>query len=198
MLLDEDPATLIQHTIGNFNILPDKTAVDRIQDSLGTLQQARQLRIREAETALKKLSRTQTTLTHSHAETLSSHSSTTHASNIVDLDKEKFRIAKSAGDLEIESERLDSELENLRARLQELEMQGVEGDEATRQKRESEDPTVLRLAVYRSLGIDVEADKEGNYNKAIVRNSKKGDVHVVNIDPKFSRFFYADFFWGKM
>lgn len=56
----------------------------------------------------------------------------------------------------------------------------------------------LRLKIYRSLGIDVEADEAGNYNKAIIRNSRKGDVHVVNIDPKFSRFFYANYFWQNM
>jgi kinetochore protein Spc24 len=89
-------------------------------------------------------------------------------------------------------------LETLKGRLQELEIQGVDGDEQSRAQRESEDPTVLRLAIYRSLGIDVDADGTGNYNKAVVRNSQKGDVHVVNIDPKFSRFFYADFFWDKI
>ena len=57
----------------------------------------------------------------------------------------------------------------------------------------------LKLKVYRSLGIDVESDATtGHYNKAIIRNMQKGDVHVVNIDPKFSRFFYANYFWRTM
>ena len=56
----------------------------------------------------------------------------------------------------------------------------------------------LKLKVYRSLGIDVEADAAGNYNKAVIRNNQKGDVHVVNIDPKFSRFFYSNYFWQTM
>ena len=57
----------------------------------------------------------------------------------------------------------------------------------------------LKLNFYRTyLGIDVEADKAGNYNKAVIRNNEKGDVHVVNIDPKMSRFFYANYFWQKM
>lgn len=74
MLLDEDPATvsskishqrlhsiaynfqLIHHTVGNFNIQPDKLAVSRINESLSTLQQARDLRVREAESALKSKS----------------------------------------------------------------------------------------------------------------------------------------------
>lgn len=56
----------------------------------------------------------------------------------------------------------------------------------------------LKLKVYRSLGIDIEADDAGNYNKAVIRNHMKGDVHVVNIDPKFSRIFYSNYFWQTM
>jgi kinetochore protein Spc24 len=57
----------------------------------------------------------------------------------------------------------------------------------------------LKLKVYRTLGIDVEADTTtGQYNKAVVRNAAKGDVHVVNIDPKFSRHFYTNYFWRTM
>jgi hypothetical protein len=44
---------LIRHTTLNFNIHPDRQAVGRIQDSLSTLNQARDLRLREAESALK-------------------------------------------------------------------------------------------------------------------------------------------------
>lgn len=29
----------------------------------------------------------------------------------------------------------------------------------------------------------------------MIRNTRKGDVHVVNIDPKFSKYFYASYFW---
>ena len=56
----------------------------------------------------------------------------------------------------------------------------------------------LKLKVYRSLGIDVQADGVGSYTKAVIRNNQKGDVHVINIDPKFSRFFYSNYFWQIM
>ena len=54
------------------------------------------------------------------------------------------------------------------------------------------------MKIYRSLGVNIEADEAGNFNKAVIRNSRKGDVHVVNIDPKFSRFFYSNYFWTTM
>lgn len=57
----------------------------------------------------------------------------------------------------------------------------------------------LKLKVYRLLNIDVEPDAEtGLYTKAVIRNTQKGDVHVVNIDQKFSRYFYANYFWNTM
>ena len=158
-------------------------------------------------------------MSHQHDETVSNQSSVDHASRIVELDTQKFRIAKSASDLEIEGERLEQELKGLKHRLRELDEQGIEGDELARQRREGDDPTMsvipfhcpnlvtpiltsriirLKLKVYRSLGIDLEEDVAGDYNKAVIRNNQKGDVHVVNIDPKFSRFFYSNYFWQTM
>ena len=73
---------------------------------------------------------------------LSNHDSRRHAQEIVELDTKKFRIAKQASELEMDSERLEGELHNLKNRLSELEDQGVEGDEMTRRMREADDPTM--------------------------------------------------------
>lgn len=70
------------------------------------------------------------------------HDTGKHAEEIVELDTKKFRIAKAASDLEIESERLESELDMLKERLADLEAQGLEGDEATRREREMDDATM--------------------------------------------------------
>lgn len=214
MLLDEDPAALIRQTTGYFAIDADKEAVARVNESLATLQQARELRVREAESALKsgcprivrqpnykhwlhpELSRTLTTLNNHHNETISSHSSTKHASEIATLDTQKFRIAKTANDLEIESERLSSKLADLQARLQELELQGVDGGDNTKRGL-VDDEISLKLKVYRGLGIEIEREN-GEYTKAVIRNGKKGDVHVVNMDNKFSKFFYTNYFWQTL
>ena len=158
MLLDEDPATvwttsylchsqtnahqLIHHTIGNFNIQPDKQAVTRVNDSLSNLQQSRELRISDVESALRKLSRNLHSLNAQHEEASAAHDSAKHAEKIVELDTQKFRIAKAASDLEIETERLEGELEMLKERLADLEAQGLEGDEATRREREIDDTTL--------------------------------------------------------
>ncbi|EON96618.1 putative kinetochore protein spc24 protein [Phaeoacremonium minimum UCRPA7] len=199
MILGEEPATFIHHTINNFNIAPDKVAVARVNESLSTLQQARELRLQEAENALKKLSRQLNTMQSQHNDLTSTHSSVAHASEIARLDTQKFRTAKAASDLEMETERLSSQAADLAARLQDLELQGVDGSPADAARDPVDDEVLLRLKVYRSLGIDIERDeKDGDFTKAIVRNDRKGDVHVVNMDKKFSRFFYANYFWQTL
>lgn len=134
-----------------------------------------------------------------HEELVSAHSATDHASEIARLDTQKFRTAKAASDMEMETERLALQVADLSARLQELELQGVEGEEGGRRRDLVEDEVLLRLRVYRSLGIDIERDEDGGeFTKAVVRNDRKGDVHVVNMDKKFSRFFYANYFWQSL
>ena len=94
-------------------------------------------------TDLLELSRTLATMSAQHNETLSSYNSVDHASQIVELDAQKFRTAKAASELEIEGDRLEQELESLKGRLQELDMQGVEGDDLMKARREVDDPTML-------------------------------------------------------
>lgn len=101
----------------------------------------------------------------------------------------------------MEAERLSSQQADLAARLQELELQGLDGspDDAANRRDPVDDEVLLRLKVYRSLGIDLERDeKDGDFSRAIVRNDRKGDVHVINMDKKFSRYFYANYFWQTL
>jgi kinetochore protein Spc24 len=168
-----------------------------MKDSLSTLSSFRQQHLSSLQSTLTRLNRTHQTLASNHNHTLSQHNPTTHAAEILRLDTEKFKTAKQASDLEMEGERLEAELGRLAGVLADLEQEGVEGGE--REKAVEEDATVLKLKVYRTLGIDVEADTTtGQYNKAVIRNATKGDVHVVNIDPKFSRHFYTNYFWRTM
>lgn len=142
------------------------------------------------------LTRTLTTLQSSHQETLSLHSPTTHSSHIATLDTNKFRTAKAISSLETETDRLSSQLASLQERLQELELQGVDGaPEAVRTA--VEDEVLLKLKVYRSLGVEVEREG-GEWRKAVVKGRGKGDVKVVVVEKRFSKFFYANYFWDAM
>lgn len=186
-----------------------------MQDSLGTLAQAREMRAREVESSMKRLNRALASQQARHDELEASHSSASHASEIARLDTRKFRLAKAAQDLDDEAARLAASSQDLAARLQELEIQGIDGDPADEARRRDpiSDEVLLRLSVYRSLGIDLErsgggggnddsnkdaAAAPGEYTKAVIRSDRRGDVHVVNLDSNFSRHFYANYFWETL
>ena len=123
----------------NFNITPDRSSLSRITSSLSTLSAARTHLLSQHRQSLKALSRQLSTLQSQHALSVSGYNGASHASEILRLDTEKFRIAKEASDLEIEGERLEAEIESARNTLADVEAQGPEGGDAARNRDGLED-----------------------------------------------------------
>ncbi|KAM0712524.1 hypothetical protein Q7P37_011621 [Cladosporium fusiforme] len=197
VLFDEDPVTLISETTNQFHIAPDKDSLTRISSSLSALHSNRTSRLSAQQNALKSLSRRLNNLHSQHEYEENRHDAGKHASEILALDAEKFRVAKSAYDVEVEGERLEGELAGLKAQLDALEREGVEG--GRRGAEDEGDEVLLKLQVYRSLGIDVSQDaNSGAFNRAVIRNPAKGDVNVVKVDGKVDRRFYANMFWDSL
>ncbi|KAI9657264.1 MAG: kinetochore-associated Ndc80 complex subunit spc24 [Alyxoria varia] len=186
MLLDDDPAALIHQCIGNFNIAPDRSALTRIDESLTTLSQSRDLRLQGASSSLKRLSRQLQNLEQQHTLNTSSHNPTDHAAQILALDTQKFKVAKEASDLEIEGERLESELSGLEAQLKDLEKQNSQKEVSPDDEQEI------------SLGVELEGEREGDFKRAVIRSSPRGDAKIIDIDPKFSKNYYVNQFWQAM
>jgi kinetochore protein Spc24 len=190
---------LISNCITNFNIAPDKACLKRTHSALSNLSTARSHLLTRHRTQLTQLTRSLSALNSTHALALQSHNAAQHAADMLRLDTEKFRIAKEASELEIEGERVEKDVGSAKRSLEEIEVVEAAGGVSALPEQLGADETVLKLKVYRMLGIDVEADAEtGLYNKAVVRNREKGDVKVVQIDPKFSRYFYADYLWSTL
>nr|POE85382.1 putative kinetochore protein spc24 [Quercus suber] len=200
VLFDEDPVTLISETTNQFHIAPDRESLTRISGSLHALANARQSRLDNQQSILKSLSRRLNNLQSQQHFEEERHDAGAHASEMLKLDTEKFRTAKGVSDVEIEGERLQGELAGLKAQLEVLEREGVEGGESRRGRgREVEDEMILKLQFYRTLGIDVSQDAgTGEFRRAIIRNKARGDVNVVNVDGTLSQTFYSNLFWESM
>ena len=85
---------------------------------------------------------------------------------------------------------------DLQARLQELELQGVEGGENVRTGLVA-DETTLKLKIYRGLDMEPgKTDGEIDYSKVVVRNGT--GLHVINLDNKFSKHFYTNYLWSAL
>ncbi|KAI5785008.1 Spc24 subunit of Ndc80-domain-containing protein [Peziza echinospora] len=193
VILEEPPSHLISSTRENFHIKDDVASFERIQQQLYAIQKSRAGAIELAQQNLQKLSRkldlaTSTTTSLEHTHTLASH-----PTRMLTLDREKFTLAKSINDLESTTHTLESKLLQLKEDLEMVDSEDALGDA----RMVAEDEVLLKLKVYRSLGIEVQQDEGGAgvFTKAVVRSQAKGDVHVVNIEPRFSRKWYADYFW---
>lgn len=47
--------------------------------------------------------------------------------------------------------------------------------------------------------MDVSQDANtGVFNRAVIHNTAKGDVNVVNVDGKVDKSFYANMFWDSL
>ncbi|KAF8947291.1 kinetochore-associated Ndc80 complex subunit spc24 [Haplosporangium gracile] len=54
---------------------------------------------------------------------------------------------------------------------------------------------VLRLQLYRGLGIEMLENELGLYSKARIRSSSKNDVHLVKFDDQLSPYFQTNLIW---
>ncbi|KAH8155342.1 uncharacterized protein LAJ45_00352 [Morchella importuna] len=194
VLLDEEPHSLISHCIENFNISGDMECLAKCKSDLSKVADKRGKILDDSRNTLRALARKMDIAKQSMEASVAAASKKEHGAKMIKLDREKFSLAKNINELESSSHHLESQL----ARLKE-ELEQVDGEDAmANAMMEAEDGTLLKLKVYRSLGIDIQEDGAGGYNKAVIRNSAKGDVHVVNIEKKFSQYFYANYFWNTM
>ena len=44
----------------------------------------------------------------------------------------------------------------------------------------------------------MQGDGAGGFKKAVVRNRATGDFNIINIEGKFTPYFYANYFWGLL
>lgn len=153
VLFDEDPVTLISETTNQFHIAPDKESLTRISTSLSHLQSARQSRLNDHHALLKSLSRRLNNLQSQIGFEEERHDAGKHASDMLRMDTEKFRIAKGVSDAEIEVERLGSELAGLRGQLDVLEREGVEGGRGRESGAEDEVVYVLLAIAKVDAGL---------------------------------------------
>ncbi|QIX01347.1 hypothetical protein AMS68_006864 [Peltaster fructicola] len=138
VLFDEDPVTLISETTNQFHIAPDKESLSRLSSSLAALAVNRTARLEQEQGSLKSLSRKLHAIRSQHEYEQGRRDTGRHAGEILALDGEKFRIAKAVNEVEVEGERLASELIGLRRQLEVLKSEGVEGGRRARSKEDDQ------------------------------------------------------------
>jgi len=140
-------------------------SVTRINETLTRITSEREKILDDSRTTLRALSRKMEISKQSMEATASTAGRKEHGANMLRLDREKFALAKGINELESSAHGLEGQL----ARLKE-ELEQVDGEDPMQSALvEAGDGTLLKLKVYRSLGIDLQEDGAAGYSKAVIR-----------------------------
>ncbi|RUP47543.1 Spc24 subunit of Ndc80-domain-containing protein [Jimgerdemannia flammicorona] len=187
----DEPRALIQQTVAMFNPSGDVEAVHRISETMRQTEEIRKKSRQESQGVLRALSRKLESVKSGATRPPGVADEHAHAARMVGLDREKFALAKGINELEQNLSSLEAGLQQIRDEIAALEAEDAEEEVPP-------DQTVLKLQIYRSLGIELVEDAVGNYTKARIRSFPRNDIHTLVIDDKYSRFFYANYLWGML
>ncbi|KAK6512755.1 kinetochore-associated Ndc80 complex subunit spc24 [Arthrobotrys conoides] len=193
-LLDTPPATLCHSVLEAFHIQSDIERLATINENAQTLQKLRKTELDETRAALRSLSRSLDAAKSSVEASLAVAAKREHAKTILDLDKQKFALAKNVTELEKSNHLMEANLAKMKDEYEGLDLESpMQSNTAL-----SEDETILRLKIYRSFGIELKEDGAGGYSSAIINKKDQGDVAMIKLDSRLKRSTYTDFFWDAI
>ncbi|KAJ3035223.1 kinetochore-associated Ndc80 complex subunit spc24 [Rhizophlyctis rosea] len=184
-----DPLTLARTLTDNLNGPQDAAKIRSIHSYLARAQDARAKEVNDIQGLLKALSRQLEIAKESADRPARELSATQYVQRMANLDNERASVAKDLAEGEASMGALEDELRRLEEE-REAWMREMEKDANL-----PPDEQILKLQIYRSLGIEFEKNESGAFCKGIVRSTKSKDIHTYDLDPKYSNFFYANVLW---
>lgn len=158
----EEPRLLISQTLANIQSASDLYTIHKISNASRHISETRQKQRQDTRQTLRSLSR-QLELAKANAERpAGAQDEFQHSNTMVELDREKFSLAKNINELEQSVASLDAQLARLKEEWNKGEEEQVEDEFPV-------DQTVLKLKICRSLGFDLVEDEAGIFTKAIIR-----------------------------
>ncbi|KAK9768546.1 hypothetical protein K7432_000756 [Basidiobolus ranarum] len=183
----EEPRALIKQTIDTFQPSGDLNVIRYVNKLLSQTDELRQKHANECKDINKTLEN-ELELAKSSTSSYKALAVDLQGENVHNLEREKLFLTKQLQDSEAKLGSLKSELQQLEEELTELTDLPIEDDLAP-------DQTILKLQIYRSLGIDAIPDEQGNLNKVRVRSTEKNDIHTLSVDEQQSKYACANQLW---
>ncbi|KAF9196041.1 kinetochore-associated Ndc80 complex subunit spc24 [Haplosporangium sp. Z 11] len=222
---DDNIQALIQETAARFHKSNnDVLSLQKTAQDINETDRERREVLQDARATLQQLSRklhkSRTLGSREHV----APDSLKHDDRMMELDQQRFTLAREIQDLDQDIGSLEAELHMLRKKSEELDTKhpvtmsadaGSNADAAATRRastRSSMGPdadllddgedsmsdkanatAVLRLQLFRGLGIEMLQNEFGEYSKARIRS--KSDVHVVNFDQQLSSHYLTNLIW---
>ncbi|KAF9928613.1 kinetochore-associated Ndc80 complex subunit spc24 [Mortierella alpina] len=237
--MEENIATLIQDVTSQFHRSnADVQGIQKIANDIHEAERTRREIQQDARSYLQQLARK---LHLSKSKGSRQHvdpDSLRHDDRMVEMDQQKFALAKSIQDMDQDIASLEAELRQLREQNLELDVSyssaptgsktngsttngrgrtsisaengGVRGTRSgsraaavvDHDEEDDDEETdkahataVLRLQLYRGLGIEMLENDFGEYTRARIRSSSRKDVHIATLGGDLSAFYQTNLIW---
>ncbi|KAG0257486.1 kinetochore-associated Ndc80 complex subunit spc24 [Mortierella polycephala] len=221
---DDNIQTLIQETTARFHKSnTDVLSLQKTAQDIKETDRERREVLQDARATLQQLSRKLHKSRMLGSREHVAPDSLKHDDRMMELDQQRFTLAREIQDLDQDIGSLEAELHMLRKQNEELDTKhpvtmgadaGSNAEAAARRAstRSSMGPdadllddgeesmsdkanatAILRLQIFRGLGIEMLQNDFGEYSKARIRS--KNDVHVVNLDQQLSSHYLTNLIW---
>lgn len=188
-----DPIELLRDVARSFSTNEEIASTTRVSEEITRLRQFREAKLAEARDRLQEQIRQRDLCQESAAEDSSTN---TKAQDVHELEREKMRLARAINDLEETLNATQAANAKLNAELEAVELESQRPMESA---AENESSAVLRLKLYRSLGVSFDADKPENYTKCMIRSNTSSNVSTLDLNVKdYSGFFITNYIWDKL
>lgn len=191
---EEEYLPLVQYTLENFDIQEDLDKWDTIQSKIRDTHLSRRGKLDEMGTTLRSLSRQLELAKASMQEAQSKADAANISQELKSLDKEKFLLAKSINEMEQQNASSLTLIDQLTLELQRLENE----DTSQALAEDIDDAEILKLKVYRSLGIELEAASQSQVPTRAVIQSSNGKIQIFNLDKNYSPSFVSNYLWERL
>ncbi|KAI5777581.1 Spc24 subunit of Ndc80-domain-containing protein [Geopyxis carbonaria] len=172
---DETPHKLLPYVLNRFQLSADLEHVQRIESIKRKTAFLRSQVCSKTKNITRGLRR-EVSVAENAAEIAAAAQRPGHSNRMVALETEALILAKEVVAGEAEMQRLRAHLHDLRKEMHEVE-------------REQFGPVVeglpneiLRLKVYRELGVDLKMQDGTRGHRVLIRNHTKGDVHIIHVN----------------
>ncbi|CDR47561.1 CYFA0S33e00452g1_1 [Cyberlindnera fabianii] len=192
MVLQIDPAELLRETLEGCDIETDIDTIDRIAENLRVLQTERENKIvtgqQELQTLSGKLAQQKQVVQEMEASKVRNEIK----SRIKESQNAELDINKALKELTSARQELSTNMSNLVDEFNSLEKQIEDLDYI--EEPEDKDAVVLKLMVYRKLGLKVDLKS----SVLIIYNKEKNLTDFLNYgDDKYSDYFISNYIWDR-
>lgn len=191
----QDPIPLVKAAAENFEIEPDLATLDRIKTSLESLKNKRLDTIDDEKETLRLLTKKYDEMKQQLQQQESSETRYDMKKQLATLEANKFELAKTLTDLEIGLNELNSNSQNLAVKLNELTRQ--QDEIIDNDFHENYDSIVLKLKLYRKMGLILELDDDGT-DKIITYNKEDDSTNILKVGQEYSGYFVSNYIWERL